>query len=172
MGIISQSALRLCIAFFVVIASVSHADELPHPKGQVVLTITGKILNSNSEEGVVRLDMAMLESLPAFTFQTVTPWTEGLHTYKGVLLNELLAWVDAEGDQLKVTALNDYSTLVEVSRIKPYPIILAYKSDGDYMKVRNKGPLWLLYPLSDYPELDTEGDYSSMVWQVKALVVQ
>jgi hypothetical protein len=172
MKIISQSALRLFLSFLLVITAVSHADELPKPEGRVVLTLSGKVLKSNSEEGLVRLDMATLESLPAFTFQTVTPWTEGLHTYQGVLLTELLTWVGAQGEQLKVTALNDYSSLVDLNRTKPYPVILAYKSDGEYMKVRDKGPLWLIYPMSDYPELDTVDDHASMVWQVKALAVQ
>ena len=37
------------------------------------------------------------------------------------------------------------------------------------MTLRNKGPLWVIYPLTDHPELNKELYHSRMVWQLTAL---
>ncbi|VFB10773.1 oxidoreductase molybdopterin binding subunit [Aeromonas salmonicida] len=37
------------------------------------------------------------------------------------------------------------------------------------LTLRNKGPLWIIYPLSEYPELNKEVYHSRMVWQLTAL---
>ncbi|MFQ1877342.1 hypothetical protein ACK36J_07910 [Aeromonas veronii] len=37
------------------------------------------------------------------------------------------------------------------------------------MTLRNKGPLWIIYPLSDHPELNKELYHSRMVWQLTAI---
>ena len=39
------------------------------------------------------------------------------------------------------------------------------------MRVRDKGPIWIIYPLSDYPALRKEEHHHAMVWQLKALSV-
>ena len=53
-----------------------------------------------------------------------------------------------------------------------YPVILALKADGQYMTVREKGPIWIVYPLDQNPALRSDTIKSRMVWQLKALVVE
>ena len=44
-------------------------------------------------------------------------------------------------------------------------MILATRQDGKVLTRRNKGPIFIIYPLSDYPDLDQERTHSFMVWQ-------
>jgi hypothetical protein len=48
-------------------------------------------------------------------------------------------------------------------------VIVAYRMNGEYMRVRDKGPMWLIYPLTSQPELDTEATHAKMIWQLKSL---
>lgn len=147
------------------------ADQLGNFNGPVILTVSGNLEHSNSPQGA-QLNRQMLESLPQYQFTTVTPWTDGVHQYQGVLLSELLGRIGANGNTLVAHGLNDYYAEIDLQQIKGYPILLAMKSDGETMRVRDKGPIWLLYPMSDYPELDSSIHHASMVWQLNRLEIR
>ena len=40
------------------------------------------------------------------------------------------------------------------------------------LTVRQRGPLWVIYPWSDQPNLQNEVYYSRSIWQLKALEVR
>ena len=150
---------------------LSRAEHLPQPLDQAVLTISGLIEHANVD-GNADFDLSMLEALPQHQFETQTPWTTESHHYQGVRLSTLLAYVGAQGSKLKALALNDYRVEMDVAHLEQYPAILALKRDGSYMPVRDKGPLWILYPLSDFPELDRSPYHAYMVWQLRELQVE
>ena len=66
-------------------------------------------------------------------------------TFTGVPMNKLMDAVGAKGTSLTVTALNDYATDIPIEDFKNQPVILATKRDGNYMPVRDKGPLFIVY---------------------------
>ena len=66
-------------------APSARAGDLAEPQGDVILTVSGAIANSNGD-GLARFDMALLDGLPRHSFATSTIWTEGVNTYEGVLL--------------------------------------------------------------------------------------
>ena len=149
---------------------MSMAADLSKPEGTVILTVSGNIDNTNVN-GEAQFDRQMLEQLPQTKITTYTPWTEGQHVYEGVLLNTLLEQVGASSDKLVAKALNDYHTRIDLEALKDYPILLAIKTDGVPMRVRDKGPIWIIYPLSDYAELDTIKHHEDMIWQLGSLEV-
>lgn len=126
------------------------AGELPKPVGKVLLTLSGHIENTN-EEGKAVFDLASLEKLGMVSFQTASPWYNGRTTFTGIPLQKLMDYVGAEGSVVKVTALNDYTTVVPLSDFKKYNVILALKINGEYMRVRDKGPLFIVYPYDSKP---------------------
>ena len=169
-------SIVLTLLFSWVAASQAAADALPMPKGTVILSISGAIAHSNGQgvdgDSVANFDRAMLEALPRHQFSTETPWTDGSHQYQGVLLSVLLQHVGASGKKLVARALNDYHSVIDLAPIADYPVILAYAADGQAMRVRDKGPLWVLYPMSDFPELNTTFHHAGMVWQLRHLEVR
>lgn len=153
------------------VAPASATDPPPTPVGRVILNVTGQIGRTNDGEAMV-FDRAMFDALPQTTIVTPTAWTEGMQTFSGVTLADLLDAVDADGSVLRVTALNDYAADIPVDEVRSYPILLASRIDGRTMPVREKGPLWVIYPIADYPELEGGESDAKMVWQVETIEVR
>lgn len=149
-----------------------YAYTLPKPTGPVILTVTGNISNINTEEKTAEFDREMLMNLDVIEQQTLTPWSEGVDSYKGPLLRSLMAAVGVNSGTLIVTALNDFSAVVPVQDGKDYNVMLAMDINGKPMSVRNKGPIFLLYPFSDAPSLNNEVIYNRSVWQIKLINVE
>ena len=147
------------------------AATLPQPQGKVVLTISGRIANTN-KGSTAEFDMPMLEAIGIESFTTKTPWYKDPVTFSGVPMARLLAFVGANGTSLSVTALNDYATEIPFEDFKTLPVILAIKRDGAYMPVRDKGPLFIVYNYDSNPELQHQRFYSRSAWQVARMVVK
>jgi hypothetical protein len=147
------------------------AAPLAKPEGKVVLTISGLISNTNNGDKA-EFDMPMIEALGTQSFTTKTPWYKDPVTFTGVPMSKLMETVGAKGTSLTVTALNDYATDVPVEDFKAHPVILALKRDGNYMPVRDKGPLFIVYNYDSNAELQHQRFYSRSVWQVARMVVK
>ena len=80
--------------------------------------------------------------------------------------------VGAKGTVLSVTALNDYTTEIPIEDFTKYNVILAIKMNGQYMRVRDKGPLFIVYPYESNKELDNQVYYSRSAWQISKMVVE
>ena len=146
------------------------AVALPRPTGDVVLTVSGAITTTNAD-GIAVFDRALLDSLPQHSFTTTTIWTEGPNTYTGILLKDLLAAVGATGATVKATALNDYQITFPASEIATDAPLVAYKTDGAPMSVRDKGPLWLIFPFDTNADYRTEETYARSIWQMDRIEV-
>jgi hypothetical protein len=143
---------------------------LPAPGGPVVLTMTGRIARTNVP-GAARFDRAMLAALPQGSFTGETPWTKGRVTFSGPLGAALLDLVGAQGTMLKVVALNDYASEVPVEDFRKHQVILATHRDGTEMAVRDKGPLWIIYPMDRDASLRNAVVYHRSVWQIRDIEV-
>jgi hypothetical protein len=152
-------------------ASRAVAGTLAQPQGKVILTISGRITDTN-QEGAAEFDLAMLEALGLESFTTTTPWYNGPVTFEGVAMMRLLDRVGATGESVTATALNDYSTEIPIEDFRKYRVILALKRDGAYMPVKDKGPLFIVYPYDSDPELKHQRFYSRSAWQVARLIVK
>lgn len=155
----------------VVISTQVWAGTLPKPEGKVLLTLTGNIANTNAD-GKAVFDTASLEKLGMISFQTSSPWYNGRTTFTGIPLQKLMDYVGAKGSVVKVTALNDYTTVIPLSDFKKYNVILALKINGEYMRVRDKGPLFIVYPYDSVPELNNQVFYSRSAWQVSRMSIE
>jgi len=146
------------------------AADLPQPEGAVILTLIGQISNTNAE-GSANFDLAMLNALPARETRTQTPWHEGEPVFSGPLGTALLDAVGAEGSTLRITALNDYVVDIPVDDLRRFPVIFATHIDGVAMSVRNKGPLFVIYPFSEDPALSNELYFGRSAWQIRQIEV-
>lgn len=162
-------AMALMTGLFLVAATAAPALEAV--KGDVILTVTGTIAQTNAE-AAAQFDLAMLQALDPVTVETTTIWTDGVQTFVGVELATLLAVLGAEGRVLKASAINDYAVEIPVSDAVPGGPIIAYLSNGAPMSVRDKGPLWVIYPFDASPAYQTEEIYSRSIWQLDRIEVQ
>lgn len=141
------------------------AEPLPKPVGEIILTITGPMTSGNLPEGAV-FDLALLETLGTDSFMTSTQWTEGVSEFKGISLHRLLDKIGAAPTALEVTAINEYQVDVPASDAVDGGPILAWLQSGKQLSVREKGPLWLIYPYDKSEAYRTEEIYARSVWQV------
>jgi hypothetical protein len=141
---------------------------LDTPAGPVVLTLGGALRNAN-RDGRAAFDMAMLEKLPQVSFSTQTPWYPRPRKFTGPLLRDVLAAAGAQGRSIEARALNDYRVSLPVEDSRRYDVIVARLLDDKPMAVRDKGPLFLIYPFDRAPELRNSVYYGRSAWQLTHL---
>lgn len=164
-------ALLLAGAFAVSTSALpTSALALDKPAGDPILTITGHVTQTNTGK-TATFDMAMLEKLEGRKATMETPWTSGQTEFSGPYLRAVLAAAGASGKKLIVKALNDYASEVPFEDAEKLDTILAVRMNGDEMSVREKGPIFLIYPFDKDHSLYNEKYFSRSVWQIKEIEV-
>lgn len=139
---------------------------------RVVLSISGRLVQNGLAGGPALLDQDQLAALPQHSFTTKTPWYPKPRKFTGPLLRDVLAAVGAQGETVEALALNDYKVSIPMEDIAKHPVLLARLMDDQPMPVRDKGPLFILYPFDAEPNFRSALYYSRSVWQLKALIVR
>ncbi|MCG7599379.1 molybdopterin-dependent oxidoreductase [Halomonas sp. McH1-25] len=171
MSLFRSRALLGGLSAFLLFSIGSQALALEAPTGPVILVVSGHITETNVGSAA-HFDSAMLQALEQHETVTGTPWHEGRVTFNGPLGRSLLETVGAQGDTMKVTALNDYSSNIPVTDFERHDVILAMSADGRRLRVRDQGPLFVIYPFDEEPSLLNEEVIHRSVWQVKAIEIQ
>lgn len=146
------------------------AQGLPMPTGPVILTLRGDLAHANSD-GAAMFDLAMLDALEQRETITATPWHEGVQTFTGPRIATILAAAGARGTDLRIIAINDYAASMPWQDSQDHPVILASRRNGQTLSVRETGPLFVIYPFDEQPDLRDEVYFSRSVWQVQAIEV-
>jgi hypothetical protein len=152
------------------LAISSAAWALEKPTGPVLLTLTGK-LRSPNDGALAQFDMAMLERLPQTSFTTRTPWYSQPRKFTGPLLRDVLSAAGAHGSLLRAVALNDYWVELPIDDAAQFDVIVARLLDDKPMAVRDKGPLFVIYPFDSRPDLRNPIHYGRSAWQLRTIEV-
>ena len=88
----------------------------------------------------------MIEALGWETITTVTPFTEGPQEFAGVPLSALAEATGAEGTVIEAVAINDYTAQIPAAHMAEHDVFLALDLNGEPMRVRDRGPVWIIYP--------------------------
>lgn len=152
---------RLTCLFAIVLAAATsaHSQEI---------TVAWSAADGRTLESET-FDMTAFEALPQTTVHTATPWTSGVQTFTGVLLSSLAERGGRPIREARVVALNDYSATIPAADWKAHGIVVASRHNGERMRIRDKGPFWIVYPIGDAAELDQQIYHARMVWQIKAI---
>ncbi|NQZ31103.1 MAG: hypothetical protein HRU06_07490 [Oceanospirillaceae bacterium] len=151
-------------------SSIDHTKHIifAPPKSPALLTITGSITQFNQQRSLL-LDRETLLSFPQVTVKTSTLWTDGESTFTGPLIKDVLNSAGNTADFISAIAINEYSIEIPVSDINKYSVIFALKKDGNALSIREKGPIWVIYPWSEHDELKQDKYYSRSIWQLKKI---
>lgn len=159
------------ILLLAALASAAPGQAEDAVSGPALLTVSGRISNPNQGDLLV-LDEAALAALPQVTVTTETPWTEGPTVFEGVSLAAILERAGADGTIIHAIALNDYAVDIPATDATDHRIIVARRMNGAPMRVRDHGPLWIIYPLSAESGYRTEETHSKMIWQLNRLEIR
>lgn len=108
-----------------------------------------------------------LEAMPQATIRTENEFSDGLVTYRGPLVRDVLAKLGLDRlESVRVTAANDYYVDIPTRDFADFDAILAMEANGEKLSRREKGPLWLMYPITDHPELNDPIYLRRLIWQV------
>ncbi|EAQ24708.1 hypothetical protein ROS217_01320 [Roseovarius sp. 217] len=134
--------------------------------GQDILTVVGP---DRSES----FSLAELLSMQQTTLVTTNDYVDEATEFRGPSLRSVLEDMAVERNvTLKLVALNDFSSEVPAADAFDYNVILAVLRDGEPMSVREKGPIWVIYPMDEHPELQDEIYNDRLVWQLKTIFVE
>ncbi len=138
-----------------------------------LLIVAGRIRRTNdAERKTFRFSEEQFMGLPQASITTATVWTPR-SPFDGPRLMDVLRHVDAQGTEVRLRALNDYSITIPWSDMERYQVILAHSRNGVRMAASTYGPLWLMYPRDDFPdELTGPVAGTKYIWQVRAIEVR
>lgn len=114
---------------------------------------------------------ADLMALPQVEFATSTIWTDTVAMYSGPTLASVLDAAGAADGRLVMTAINDYKVEMPRSIVEPAAPIIANRIDGKPFGIREKGPLWLMFPFDSDSRYQSEEVYSFSIWQLTQIRV-
>ena len=160
----------LAMALFLSASTAIATEAFPTATGPGLLTVTGALDEMHGD--AVVLDRALLEGLPRRSFATSTIWSEGVITFEGVPITALLERLGVESGTLHLTAVNDYGIDIPVEDLLSNDPILADRMNGQEMSLRDKGPLWLVYPYDEDDRFQTEVIFSRSIWQLDRIEVR
>ncbi|WP_319823438.1 molybdopterin-dependent oxidoreductase [Thalassovita sp.] len=144
------------------------------PAQQLAADPVLSIVTLDEDENVIAtrtLSMADLRALPAAEFATTTIWTEGMHTFRGVWLGDLMAHLGITQERVEFSALNEYVVEIPMQDMVPGGPLLAYEQNGKQMSAREKGPLWVVFPYDSAQKYQTESVYAQSIWQMDRINV-
>ncbi|SLN27353.1 oxidoreductase [Pseudooctadecabacter jejudonensis] len=163
-------AFAAAVTLTLIGAETARADDVPSPNGDVILTVSGDIATTNVGD-TLQFDRATLTDLGLTTIETTTIWTDGTQVFEGIPLATLVDLLGIEDGTLNATALNDYTVEIPVSDAVEGGPIIALLLNGEEMSVRDKGPLWVVYPYDASDAYQTEVIYSRSIWQLDRIEV-
>lgn len=158
---------RACLSvLLLVVALDSHAaDDAAFRSPMLVLEHAGRRIELSAEQ---------IAALPQHRITTSTNWMTGVHEFEGPLARDVLAMLDLGLEQprtLRLHAWDEY--LLEVSSADYYrwDVILALRMDGRLLTLAEFGPLCVVYPRDQNPELFDSRYNHRWVWMLKGIEV-
>ncbi len=130
------------------------------------------VLRVQSGDALQEYSLADLREMPVMDFETTTIWTEGLQHFVGVPLAELIDRSGVTSGTIRAHAVNEYAVEIDLDEITANAPMVAYERNGTMMSLRDKGPLWIVYPYDFATEYRTEKVYTQSIWQLHRLSVQ
>lgn len=125
----------------------------------------------NSADGTeIRFSEAELLALPQVTVRTSTEFTDGVVEFIGPLARDAVASIKTgAATSVHLVAANDYAIDIPLSDIFEYDVILAMQANGVRLTRRDKGPIWLMYPIDDHAELQDPAYTIRLIWQLTVM---
>ena len=164
----------------IVVTGTAQAGDLSKATGPVVLTVVGKIDQTNRPPfdpdndvfleyhektfaKAAEFDRAMLEALGVHSATVNKADWPKPHRIEGPWLRDVLAAAGATVDSLNVLALDGYAADISKDDLAAHDWVLGLKRDGGYLKIGQRGPIWIAYaPAGGRPITDDEE--AQMVW--------
>lgn len=131
---------------------------------ETLLTINRSV---NGLSDVIELSRSELQQLDQIELRTENEFVDGLTTFTGPLARDVLDSV-GRGVQNTVllTAANDFQVEIPITDFDNYDVVFALSANGETLSPRDKGPIWVIYPMSQHNELQDPVFNARLIWQL------
>lgn len=125
----------------------------------VLLTVHG---------GALKQEFALsdLDALPQQSFITSTIWTTEPAEFSGPSLSAVMAASGQTAEVLTLRAVNRYSITMNTGALEENAPIVATRINGKTFGLRERGPLWVVYPYDANPRYRSEHTFAASIWQL------
>lgn len=155
-------AIRLATAVAIIVALAA-----AKAVAGTILTVTGAAGDPAATRVISEEEF---HSFPTMTYATRTDYTDGPTMFTGPLAREVLGEETLRGASVAVmTAANDFAVEIPASDLVRYDVIFATRVNGRRLSRRDKGPIWVMYPLDRHQELQNSAINSRLIWQLERL---
>jgi len=130
------------------------------------------VLSGNVPGGEVTLTRDEIAKLPQRELSEQPTSFPAAVKFKGPLLTDVLKLAGATGDDIALSAADDYKVDITADEMKAYNPILAIEKDGVRMAPDDFGPFFVMWPFKEKPEIDNELFQAKAIWTVVKIEVK
>ncbi len=167
--------------------AVAQADDLAAPTGAVVLTVAGKVGTTNRGPfrpfddafldyhertfvSAAEFDYEMLEKLGLHEVEIELGGWPAPQVLQGPWLRDVLAAAGAQTVTVTALALDGFAVEIMPEDLALHDWMVAIKRNGAYLRLGQRGPIWIVYGSKDGAPLTAE-DEARWPWAVFYLEV-
>lgn len=133
-----------------------------------LLVVRNPVLGA--ERGEIRFTRGDLEAMDWHEVQTTNQFIDGKVNFRGPRLTDAISLIGHAGAaKVRLLSAGGNFTEVEISELARYGAILALEMDGRALTLRDFGPIWVMYPIDDHPELRDSRFNNRLVWQLQVI---
>ncbi|QDL94160.1 hypothetical protein FDP22_20105 (plasmid) [Paroceanicella profunda] len=158
-------ALRIVLRVAVLAAVLAGAAGGTASAGTPMLTLSNASLPAGPN--TVALDEQALLDMPQVSVNTSNEFVDGVTEFTGPLARDVIGLIGrGTATKARLTAVNDYTVELDLAEFEKYDVIFALAMNGERLSLRDKGPIWVIYPMDDYAELQDPSYNNRLIWQL------
>jgi hypothetical protein len=120
-----------------------------------------------ASDATTEMSREEIDGLEQIVISTENDFSDGMTMFEGPLARDVFAAAGAPLEGVGVfIAANDYRVEIPLEDFAKYDVIFATSMNGNRLSLRDKGPIWLVYPMSDHVELQDSVFNSRLIWQL------
>lgn len=130
-----------------------------------------RFIGGLTEDSFKRISVRDLEShFKLHTVEVYNPWDKKTATYTGILISDLITKVGLPDIQeITIKAIDDYQIQITKNTWQEYRILLVTQENGQYIPVKNKGPLRIVFPDYDASQKEYELNLPLWMWMINRI---
>lgn len=110
----------------------------------------------------------MDKNIKSSKFMVYNPWEKREDLYEGILLDDFVKMFgSSDVSKLKLIALDFYEIIFDKELYQNERILLAYKVNGKYISIRERGPMRIVFVDYDASKKKYELNLVKWLWMIK-----
>lgn len=119
-----------------------------------------------------RIAMKDLEAFGVETFETTTPWTDGMQVFEGVSGKVFAEKFFGDAELVRAIALDNYIIEIPAEVFETEPVMIATRLNGESMEPSKKGPFWIMFDFDASPTSRHSEYRNYAVWQLVEIEIE